>query len=225
MTEDVRKFLRMVRNDPVAGFNDVYLEIMYPDSTIYAGMRHAAAVIAVPILMGRGLFVEEDAEVSKAMRRTALDMMGDPLESPIPVAITSTLTETDARPRRLNVTLAKSLRRLKDMGVPLPTITIVDAVKDEFAPVGEQIVEKERAYMIGGVGSMVFSTTPLGEVNDILTRWEKAPIQEKMGIQGELIRWAETLLGAQVVETSRTKTAQRDAPRFEMITSTPTIPK
>ena len=225
MTEDTRKFLRMVRNDPVTGFNDVYLDILYPDSTIYAGFRHAAAAIALPIIGLRAMFVDEDKAVQTAMIRSALDMMGDPLDSPLPNLIASAFTERDSRPRRLNVELAKNLRGLKNKGVPLPTITIIDAVKDEFAPEGEQVIEQERAYMSGGAGSMLFSLTPLGELNDIMARLEKAPIQERMGIQGELLQWAEVVLGLQVTETSRQVSAKADAPKFGMITSTPPIPK
>ena len=225
MTEDTRKFLRMVRNDPVTGFNDVYLDILYPDSTIYAGFRHAAAAIALPIIGLRAMFVDEDAAVHNAMIRSALDMMGDPLDSPMPNLVASAFTDRDMRPRRLNVELAKNIRMLKDMGIPLPTVTIVDAVKDEFAPAGEQIIEQERAYMSGGTGSMLFSLTPLGELNDIMTRLEKAPIQERMGMQGELLQWAEVVLGLQVVETSRQVSAKADAPKFETITPTLPMPK
>ena len=230
MTEDVRKFLRMAEDDPVIGFDDVYLEALYPDSTIYAGFRHAAAVIAVPIIMGRGLIKDlagspEDEAISDMMYRTALDMAGDPLDSPIPSLMLSATTEVDSRPRRLNVEFAKTLRNLKDMGLPLPSITIVKATEDRFAPKGEGVIKRERAYMMGGTGSMIFSLTPLGELNDIMSRLEQAPIQEKMGIQGELLKWAEVVMGLQVVETSRQVSARADAPKFKMITTAPPTPK
>ena len=225
MTQDMRKFLATVKNDPVVGFNDVYLDVLYPDSTIYAGFRHALAMTAIPILMARGLFVEEDSVVSERMRRTDLDMMGDPFDSPVPSVIASGLTEIESRPRRLHPEFARTLRSLKDRGVPLPTITIIPAVEDPFAEEGEEIVEKERAYMAGGTGAMLFSLTPFGELNDLMARLEKAPVQERMEIEGEILKWAEFAIGLQVVETSRQVSARADAPRFKMVTSTPTSPK
>jgi hypothetical protein len=72
---------------------------------------------------------------------------------------------------------------------------------------------------------MLFSLTPFGELNDLMARLEKAPIQERMEIEGEILKWAEFAIGLQVVETSRQVSARADAPRFKMVTSTPTSPK
>ena len=91
------------------------------------------------------------------------------------------------------------------MGFPLPMVTIIPAEQDLINPDEPITLSAERAYMQGGIGSMLFSTSALGELNDIYVRWSKTPLEERMGMEGEILRWAETVAGLQVTRVSRTE--------------------
>jgi hypothetical protein len=234
INEQVRRWMGMAENDPESGYKDAFIEVLFPDSTIHAGFRHATAMTAMMMLAGRGvagLVVNEgaDANVGDAMLRTSINLMGDPLGAPIPAEIIEAFAlggvEGGASPRRLHPGFARHLRTLKNMGVPLPTIVIVPAKEDKLAPPGEEIRELERAYISPGIGTLLFTTSPFGELNDLYIRWEQSPIEQRMKIEGEMLRWARVVIGAQVVETARTKSARGEAPRFMRTSTQPPQPK
>ena len=231
LTEDVRKFRLMAEADPETGYDDAIMDVLLPDSTINAGFRHIAGVVAFTVAVGRVPFEagEEDSAVYDSLIHSAIKLMGDPISAPVPAQAFDALAlggvEGGASPRRLHPDLARTVRWARDQGYWMPSVVIIPAKKDLLAPEGEQILVEERAYMQPGMASLIFSTSPLGELNDIYLRWEKSPLEQVAEREGEIMRWARTLIGAQVTETSRVKSAKSDAPRFLHTRREPPPPK
>jgi predicted GNAT family acetyltransferase len=230
MTEDARKFMLMAKNDPETGYQDEFIQVLFPDSTINAGFRHTAAALSMMWLTARSVYgavtEDEDANIQQALLDSAIRLMGDPINSPIPAAALGAINATEgAPPRRIDPDLARIMRRMRDMGFPLPMVTIIPAEQDLINPDEPITLSAERAYMQGGIGSMLFSTSALGELNDIYVRWSKTPLEERMGMEGEILRWAESVAGLQVTRVSRTETAKREAPRFTSTTTAMPRPK
>jgi hypothetical protein len=46
----------------------------------------------------------------------------------------------------------------------------------------------------------------------LLQLWRQTPLEEQEGITGELKRWARTLLGADIAETTGSRTAMMEEP-------------
>jgi predicted GNAT family acetyltransferase len=232
MIEEVQKFRRMAENDPETGYKDVQLEVLLPDSTIYAGFRHIASVGALGMVAAQAIAggSDQDQNLYDAGLRSIMAVGGDPLRAPIPAEIIDKLAlggiEGGASPRRLSPTFARWLRGATAMtGLPEPPVFIIPAKADTLNPGPDQIIDKERAYMQPGMYSLLFSTSPLGELNDMYLRWDKSPLEERAAIEGEMLRWARVLVGAQTVETSRVQSAKGELPRFMSVSTTPPRPK
>jgi hypothetical protein len=69
----------------------------------------------------------------------------------------------------------------------------------------------ERYYIPGGAWALAFENSPLGELNQILLRWEETPL-ERTDIRGELLRWARAAAGMDVSLTTAQKAAKYEEP-------------
>jgi hypothetical protein len=69
----------------------------------------------------------------------------------------------------------------------------------------------ERYYIPGGAWALAFENSPLGELNQILLRWEETPL-ERTDIRGELLRWARASAGMDVSLTTAQKAAKYEEP-------------
>lgn len=96
----------------------------------------------------------------------------------------------------------------------LPQLTEEDQRRirelNDKAP-GIGIAKDERSYMVGGVMSTALYNSPLGELNDLLLRWEKEPL-ERAGIRGEILSWAKFYGGVDVSVVSASKTMKAEEP-------------
>jgi len=224
MTETVRQWMDLTPDD------HPYVEVFMPDSTINAGMRHVTSAVALMILTGHGLLSEfakingfdpddGDAGLNKSAILNLLDQMGDPLGAPIPAVLLNQFTAEDGHPRRIH----PLIRDMYGMVGAGGSFARVPGKQDPYAVPGEDDVriglpiedvgriEDERYYLSPGFESLAFSLHPIGEINDILLRWDKSPLEERMELQGEMLRWARVVLGLQtaVISSKKTATSER----------------
>jgi hypothetical protein len=76
----------------------------------------------------------------------------------------------------------------------------------------------QRYYIPGGVWATAFDTSPLGELNTLLLRWEREPL-ERNAIQGEITRWARAAVGADVTLTAPSRAVKYEEPKKKTTTA------
>ncbi len=74
------------------------------------------------------------------------------------------------------------------------------------------VLRDERYYLPGGVWTTLLENSPLGELNSLLLRYEKNPL-ERNDIRGEIMRWARGAAGVDVELISPQKTVKREEPK------------
>jgi hypothetical protein len=76
---------------------------------------------------------------------------------------------------------------------------------------GLGVAKDERIYMVGGVFSTLVYNSPIGELNDLLLRWESEPLA-RADIRGEILQWAKIYGGVDVSVVSASKTMKAEEP-------------
>jgi hypothetical protein len=73
------------------------------------------------------------------------------------------------------------------------------------------VLRDQRYYLPGGMWSTTFQNSPMGELNNLLLRYEENPL-ERADVRGEMLRWARGVLGVDVEVVTPSKTARREEP-------------
>ena len=115
----------------------------------------------------------------------------------------------DGRPYRLHPLIAKQLDQMSIDVLPVDKksdpirrkLGYSEAVKqfnegkiktlteDPFL-LGETLEPVNNYYLAGGIGAMVMRNLPLGELNQLLLKYEKTPLEQQEGLRSEIQRWA-----------------------------------
>jgi|GEM_PF-2184498 len=90
------------------------------------------------------------------------------------------------------------------------TVARLKALQQEYPDIG--VVKEQRYYIPGGMWSLAFENSPLGELNSLLIRWEEEPL-ERADIRGEILRWARAAGGFDVALVSAEKAARTEEPK------------
>jgi hypothetical protein len=86
----------------------------------------------------------------------------------------------------------------------------VRELQKQYPDVG--VLRDQRYYLPGGVWTTALENSPLGELNALLLRYERNPL-ERSDIRGEILRWSRGAAGLDVELVSPTKTVKRDEPK------------
>ena len=115
----------------------------------------------------------------------------------------------DGRPYRLHPLIAKQLDQMSIDVLPVDKksdpirrkLGYSEAVKqfnegkiktlteDPFL-LGETLEPVNNYYLAGGIGAMVMRNLPLGELNQLLLKYELTPLEQQEGLRAEIQRWA-----------------------------------
>jgi hypothetical protein len=95
------------------------------------------------------------------------------------------------------------------MEVSAEEVQRIKALQKEYPDVG--VLKEQRYYIPGGFWSVAFENSPIGELNALLLKWEKQPL-ERATTEGEVLRWARAAAGFDVDVTSAQKTLSREEP-------------
>ena len=129
--------------------------------------------------------------------------------------------EKAAYPQRLHPSLVKMAEA---NGVEVfPTTPVEDpfATEEERKKALEEarearveagIIKQKRYYMSPGLARLVFVNNPIGELNSLLLKKEKTPLQAAT-LEGEIIKWAEDYVGLDVEEVYGTRTTASERRR------------
>lgn len=85
----------------------------------------------------------------------------------------------------------------------------IRALQQEYPDIG--VIKDQRYYMLGR-WSVALDASPLGELNDMLLRYEEEPLQ-RADIRGEILRWARAAAGVDVTLTTPSRTAAYEETR------------
>ena len=73
------------------------------------------------------------------------------------------------------------------------------------------VLRDQRYYLPGGMWSTTFQNSPMGELNNLMLRYEENPL-ERADVRGEMLRWARGVLGVDIEVVTPSKTARREEP-------------
>tara|TARA_R110002110_G_C13247956_1_gene699682 strand:+ start:85 stop:855 length:771 start_codon:yes stop_codon:yes gene_type:complete len=187
MTENVRKYYSHAKtvSGATGKVDNPYTEFMLPDTTINAGMRHSANMIAFSILavddLGLDMGVMTDAsEGGEAlMPSIPFKEVLSVRDTPIPGLFLDMITDEKLQyPRRIHPAIASVVEQTFNVRL----LRIAKLENDEFKGMEEFTMEveersakergvllsEERVYMMPGVWRLLFENSPLGELNRIL---------------------------------------------------------
>jgi len=95
-------------------------------------------------------------------------------------------------------------------GMPKEAADRIRALQKEYPDAGK--IRDQRYRIPGGVWSVAFENSPLGELNALMLRWEEKPL-ERNALQGEILRWARAAGGFDVEEISPQATIRFEEPK------------
>jgi hypothetical protein len=194
-----------------------YTEVFFPDSTINAGMRHMANMVAFYTLAGSkviNLFEPfgDDTALSEVSLMTPLKEVVDLERAPVLGQAAKIVTGKEGFPRKLHPNLVP----LFETVFPGVRLLQLEPENDIYTPKGEPgsvEYKKTRTYMFPGRWSIVFDNV-LGEVNKLLyanpLSDDSMSEVEATAKRGELLRWARYFTGVQTVESRGDRTIQRE---------------
>jgi hypothetical protein len=76
---------------------------------------------------------------------------------------------------------------------------------------GSEIRADKKYYMMPGAGQLLFSNSPLGELNDLLLRMDKTGPEEAAGLRGEIQRFARVATGLNTKDIAPERSAVQGA--------------
>jgi len=234
-TEAVQAFMNYINATQT---DYAWTEVMLPESTIHAGMRHLAGYAAFLITMS-----ELGVEAGHNLMADEFDPLANPAWAGTvdPVASLHTIVQPERSPitaQVLDVWL-KSPESRRAVRVTPYIADLLDYLGWDVAkyegvedPIWAQIEEKRgvdpaeagvvptRYYVSPGIMSFALENSPLGELNKLLKQWEISPL-ERTHWSGEILRWARGLSGLQTTEVHRPKAVRGEEPRFEYMGKRP----
>ena len=193
-----------------------YTTLFMPEPVYDAAFKHMANLTATMVLMayevknmGPEFFSDADDGFDIVSPYTPLNEVLNPARAPIMGDIlTSFGVNQAAHPKKIASGLVSLAERV---GLD---ILSVDSRKDPFliVPEGGEAWEpvpqegipvgtKQNHYMMPGVHQLIFANSPLGEINDIMLKIEKSPVEEAAALQGELLRLCRVITGLDQRET------------------------
>jgi predicted GNAT family acetyltransferase len=205
-----------------------YTEVFFPDSTINAGMRHMANMVAFYTLAGSkaiNLFEPfgDDTALSEVSVMTPLKEVVDLERAPVLGQAAKIVTGKEGFPRKLHPNLVP----LFETVFPGVRLLQLEPENDIYTPKGEPgsvEYKKTRTYMFPGRWSIVFDNV-LGEVNKLLyanpLSDDSMSEVEATAKRGELLRWARYFTGVQTVESRGDRTIQREQSKRQTETDKP----
>ena len=189
MTENVRKYYSHSRS---AGTDNPYTEFLLPDSTIKAGMRHTANMIAFSILaaddlgVDLGMMTDEEAGGAALMPSVPFEEVLRVRDTPIPGLFLDMVTEPSLQyPRRIHPAIASHVEDVFNLRLLRISALENDPFQDDIAAFGAEegkiqtaeeeyirggglLLTEEKVYMMPGVWRLLFENSPLGELNRIM---------------------------------------------------------
>jgi len=70
----------------------------------------------------------------------------------------------------------------------------------EEPPEKAGVIRDPRYYLMPGTLQLVYANSPLMELNRILLQMERTPMEERGGLRGDLVKWANVFLGLETEE-------------------------
>jgi hypothetical protein len=95
-------------------------------------------------------------------------------------------------------------------GMPKEAADRIRALQKEYPDAGK--LRDQRYRIQGGVWSIAFENSPLGELNALLLRWEEKPL-ERTALRGQILRVARAAAGFDVEEISPQATIRVEEPK------------
>jgi hypothetical protein len=95
-------------------------------------------------------------------------------------------------------------------GMPKEAADRIRALQKEYPDAGK--LRDQRYRIPGGVWSIAFENSPLGELNALLLRWEEKPL-ERTALRGQILRVARAAAGFDVEEISPQATIRFEEPK------------
>ena len=206
-----------------------YTFVMLPEPAYQAAFHHMSYTAAAMILMGKdlvegpaSLVTESDGTEPLTNSFATLAEVFAPQKAPAASELFASMgLEKAAYPQRLHPSLVKMAEA---HGVEVfPTTPVEDpfATEEERKKALEEarearveagIIKQKRYYMSPGMARLVFVNNPIGELNSLLLKKEKTPLQAAT-LEGEIIKWAEDYVGLDVEEVYGTRTTASERRR------------
>lgn len=219
-----------------------YMAFFMPEPTYVAAFNHFSYLMATKILMmqkmedmGDRWFTDEDDGSDAITPLAAVNALLSPARAPVLSDVQASLGTGGATiPKRV----AQDLVHFFDYH--LIDLLELDESEDIFdiqlqqqrdeaegreprdlpiKPIDAPIVPTKRYYMMPGVAQMLFINSPLGELNDILLKAEKTPMEKASGIRGDVQKWLRVFTGLDQREIIRDRTVMSELFRAEDQTS------
>ena len=225
-TENARKFIEGIRSNTP---DTPYTFVMLPEPAYHAAFHHMAYAAASMILSAKDviegpatLFTEDDGtEPLTDAFATSAEIFAPQRAPLISELLASYGLEKASYPQRLHPNLADMARA---HGVDVFETTLVEdpyateAERQEAREKGREAVEsvgiirEKRYYMAPGVARLLFVNNPIGELNTIMMKRTKSPLEEAAK-QGDMIMWARAYVGLDVEEVYPSRTVKSEMRR------------
>jgi len=217
-----------------------YTQFLMPEPVYTAAFNHVAMATCTAILtayeiknFGPEFFSDEDDGFELMSPLTPLNELFNPDRAPIVSDILSSFDLNSASvPKRVSPVLIGWLEQsgieLLDVDPRDDPFTILSQkqVREEERMMGIEpdeedprepltIKHKRNYYMMPGVGQLLFTNSPLGELNDLLLKIEKTPMEQSAGLQGQLLHLSRAITGLNQREVLRSRVAAGEAYRAE----------
>tara|TARA_R110000824_G_scaffold101193_7_gene240423 strand:+ start:2446 stop:9612 length:7167 start_codon:yes stop_codon:yes gene_type:complete len=215
-----------------------YLALFMPETTYAAGFNHFSYLMSMKILtlqkledMGDTWFTDEDDGSDAISPLTPLNALLNYERAPVKSDIEASLGMGGSPiPKKIAPLLVHFFEyQMIDLLELDQKDDVFDLqIKQEIAVEegreakalprkrpGTEVMTGKKYYMMPGVAQLLFTNSPLGELNDILLRAEKLPAERAAGLRGDITKWARLISGLDQREIARHRTAASEKYRAE----------
>ena len=229
MTENTVRYYNLVK---LWNPDHMYSELMLPESTINAGMRHITGTLSAMFLVSEAfvpvtrLVQNEEAPPTRKYTDTrALKNLADDIfpidRAPVVAPLLSEIGMMEAPPVRVHPKLRGLLRQtfggVEFLEMGSKHDTLAEQFNLEMGFTAEEAkrlseVERERMYLPGGVYRLLFDNALLGELNRMFYEWEVRPIED-VEKRSAMAAWLRRVAGLRTEEYQASIVARREEPR------------
>ena len=210
-----KKYVDLLRmEDRDAPFTTIFLpEPMYEAAFKHMGYTIASLVMAMQQLdsfAGVNLLTDEDDGTSGVSFLDPLLEVADPSRMMIVPQLAEALDiKTMAYPTALHPIIGVAAESANfDVLVLESTddaLAEISAIRDaeeagEEPPEKAGVIRDPRYYLMPGMLQLVYSNSPLMELNRVLLQMERTPMEQRGGLRGDLVKWARSFLGLETEE-------------------------
>ena len=211
-----------------------YFALFMPESTQAAAFKHFTYLLSVKLLMAKEIedmgdrwFTDEDDGSDAISPINALNALLNPTRAPVLSDLAATLGAGGATmPKRVHPDLVYyyemialdvlELDEKEDLNnMILDQQAAEDAGEDVKAlprkSAGSEIRAGKKYYMMPGVGQLLFSNSPFGELNDLLLKMDKTGPEEAAGLRGDIQRFARVATGLNTKDIAPERSAVQGA--------------